>query len=1100
MTISNTTGDDEISEAEDPLLDKLVVGGFVDYKGRPSVRSKSGCWKSSAFIIGVGVGERFAYYGISSNLVSYLTGPMGQSTAAAAAFLNAWYGTASLLPILGAFVADSYSGRYATILVACVLYISGLIFLTLSASINTFKSSKCKRTANNTTCSPSELQLKVDTHLVCKLLVPINLMTKTAKNAKLKAHSSIDNLSWELGFGIPAVVMGFSLVMFLVGTPTYRFRINSDGRNPFVRISRVFVRAARNWRVASVGVLSVDEEVSATLPQESTDKFKFLDKALSAASMEDEKFCSIKDVEDAKSILRLVPIWCTTLGYSIIFAQPSTLFTKQANTMDRYLVSSFKIPAASLQQYFIGVSLIVFIPIYDRVFVPIARSITKKPSGISMLQRIRIGLFLSLVSIVFAAFVERKRLATAIEYGLVDKPNDVIPMSAWWLAPQYVLSGIADVFAMIGLQEFFYEQVPCDLKSIGLAMYLSIFGIGSLLSSFLVSFIENATKTHGQDGWFADNLNRAHLDYFYWLLTGLSVVGFTAYIYFARGDYFFKLEKMTISNTTGDNEISDAEAPLLDDLIVGGSVDYKGRPSIRSKSGCWKSSAFIVGVGVAERFAYYGISSNLISYLTGSMGQSTAAAAAFLDAWYGTAALLPILGAFVADSYTGRYRTILVSCVLYISTANNTTCSPTELQSMFFYFSLYLVALAQGGYSPCVQAFGADQFDDEDNKECKAKSSFFNWWNCFSSIGVFVPLLVLTYIQENLSWELGFGIPAVVMGFTLVMFLVGTPTYRFRINSDGRNPFVRISRVFVKAARNWRTTTLTIDEEDCSIIPQENNQFKFLDKSLSITAPDDSMGDGKCCSINDVEDAKSILRLVPIWCTTLGYSIVFAQPSTLFTKQATTMDRCFNSTFQLPAASLQQCFITGSHIIFIPLYDRVFVPIARAITKKPAGISMLQRIGIGLFLSLVSIVFAAFVEGKRLATAIEYGLVDKPNATVPMSALWLAPQYALSGIADVFTLIGLQEFFYEQVPCDLKSIGLAMYLSIFGIGSLLSSFLVSFIENATKTHGQDGWFADNLNRAHLDYFYWLLTGLSVVGFTAYIYFARSYVYRRRIST
>ncbi|KAK4483882.1 hypothetical protein RD792_011091 [Penstemon davidsonii] len=529
---------------------------------------------------------------------------------------------------------------------------------------------------------------------------------------------------------------------------------------------------------------------------------------------------------------------------------------------------------------------------------------------------------------------------------------------------------------------------------------------------------------------------------------------------------------------------------------------------------------YLLGVGVAERFAYYGISSNLISYLTGSMGQSTAAAAAFLDAWYGTASLLPILGAFVADSYSGRYRTILVSCVLYISglifltlsasfntfrssegkkTANNTTCSPTELQIMFFYFSLYLVALAQGGYTPCVQAFGADQFDDEDNKECKAKSSFFNWWNCFSSIGVFVPLLVLTYIQENLSWELGFGIPAVVMGFTLVIFLVGTPTYRFRINSDGRNPFVRISRVFVKAARNWRTT-LTIDEEDCSIIPQENNQFKFLDKSLSTTASDDSMGDGKCCSIKDVEDAKSILRLVPIWCSTLGYSIVFAQPSTLFTKQATTMDRYFISRFEIPAASLQQYFILVTLIVFIPIYDRVFVPIARAITKKPSGISMLQRIGIGLFLSLVSIVFATFVERKRLATAIEYGLVDKPNAMVPMSALWLAPQYALSGIADVFTLIGLQEFFYEQVPCDLKSIGFAMYLSIYGIGSLLSSFLVSFIENATKTHGQDGWFADNLNRAHLDYFYWLLTGLSVVGFVAYIYFVRFYVYRRRIST
>lgn len=206
------------------------------------------------------------------------------------------------------------------------------------------------------------------------------------------------------------------------------------------------------------------------------------------------------------------------------------------------------------------------------------------------------------------------------------------------------------------------------------------------------------------------------------------------------------------------------------------------------------------------------------------------------------------------------------------------------------------------------------------------------------------------------------------------------------------------------------------------------------------------------------------------------------------------------SSFEIPAASLQNYFITVSLIVFIPLYDRVFVPVARAITKKPAGISMLQRIGFGLFLSLVSIVYAAIIEKKRLATAAEYGLVDMPKATVPMSALWLAPQYVLSGLADVFAMVGLQEFFYEQVPYDLKSIGLALYFSILGIGSLMSSFMVSFIQHITSGDGKDGWFADNLNKAHIDYFYWLLSGLSAVELAAYVYFARSYVYRRKPST
>ncbi|XP_017696860.3 protein NRT1/ PTR FAMILY 5.10-like [Phoenix dactylifera] len=537
-------------------------------------------------------------------------------------------------------------------------------------------------------------------------------------------------------------------------------------------------------------------------------------------------------------------------------------------------------------------------------------------------------------------------------------------------------------------------------------------------------------------------------------------------------------------------------------------ADDAGRLNSRSATGGWTAAIFNMGVEIAERSAYFGVSSNLISYLTGPLGESMSSAATAVNVWSGVSSMLPLVGAFVADSYLGRYRTIVLASLLYLlglgmltlssmpptmnpsECTDFTACPRTQFQAGVFYFSLYVIAFAQGGHRPCVQTFGADQFDENNLEECKSKSSFFNWWNFGVHATSLVTTLALNYVQDNIGWTLGFGIPWIFMGVALTIFLLGTRFYRCHLIED-KNPFAKIWKACATLINSWQRTSIFATSTNGSteaLLPHASDRTKHSGYSQHESIDD----------AGQEEEAKGLLQLFPIWAACLTSAAVLGQSTTLFTKQASTLDRRIGTSFQVPPAALQS-FVRISLIAFIPVYDRVIVPMARNFTGLPTGITMLQRIGTGLFLSVIMMVAAALIEMKRLETARDFGLVDMPDVAIPMSMWWLLPPYVLDGIMFVLTFVGLQEFFYGQVREEMRSLGLAFYSSVLGAGELLSGFLVSVIDKVTGSRGES-WFSDNLNHAHLDYFYWLLAGLSSIQLGLFLCFAQSYVYKKKVPT
>ncbi|KAK6161235.1 hypothetical protein DH2020_004616 [Rehmannia glutinosa] len=522
-----------------------------------------------------------------------------------------------------------------------------------------------------------------------------------------------------------------------------------------------------------------------------------------------------------------------------------------------------------------------------------------------------------------------------------------------------------------------------------------------------------------------------------------------------------------------------------------GTVDLKGNPVLRSKRGGWTACSFVVVYEIFERMSYCGISANLVLYLTKKLHQGTVTASNNVTYWIGAVWMTPILGAYVADAHFGRYWTFLIASAIYFMgmclltlavsvpglrppPCNNTNASDcpkaTTLELAVFYSALYILAIGTGGTKPNISTIGADQFDDFDPKEKAQKLSFFNWWMFSIFIGILFGNTVLVYIQDNVGWALGYGIPTAGLAFAITVFLIGTPFYRHK--KPNGSPFTRMARVIVAALRKWKVT-IPQDSRELHEFHEElytkKGKFKlestttlrFLNKACVQT---DSKSPWMLCSITEVEETKQMLKMLPILFSTFLPSVMVAQSNTLFIKQGSTLDKTMGH-FKLPPASLG-AFVTVTMLSCIILYDRVFVKIVRKWTKNPRGITLLQRLGIGLVLHIFIMIIASVTERYRLNVAKKHGLVEN-GAQLPLTIFILLPQFVLMGVADACAEVAKLEFFYDQAPESMKSLGTSYYSTSIGIGNFLSSFILSTVARLTRANGHKGWILDNLNESRL---------------------------------
>ncbi|KAK8306154.1 hypothetical protein V6Z11_D03G107900 [Gossypium hirsutum] len=549
-----------------------------------------------------------------------------------------------------------------------------------------------------------------------------------------------------------------------------------------------------------------------------------------------------------------------------------------------------------------------------------------------------------------------------------------------------------------------------------------------------------------------------------------------------------------------------------------------------------KAMPYVIGNETFEKLGTTGTSNNLLVYLTTIFNMKSISATNLVNVFNGTCNLATLIGAFLSDTYFGRYTTLgfasissFLGMVLLTLTAavsklhppacnkssENGTCDgPTPWQMTFLLSGLGLMVMGAGGIRPCNLAFGADQFNPETKSGKRGITSFFNWYYFTYTFAMMVSLTIIVYVQSDVSWAWGLAIPAFMMFLSCLMFFIGTKMY-VKVKPQG-SPITSVIQVIIAAVRKrklkqpdepWISLFNHIPKASINSKLAYSDQFRFLNKAAILTPEDKINSDGsamnpwKLCSLQKVEEIKCLIRVVPIWASGIIYSVAMVQQQTYVVFQAIQSDRYLGHTgFNIPAASFGIFTMIGV-TIWIPIYDRLIVPWLQKYTKKEGGITLLQKMSIGMVLAIITMVISAIVEDRRRALALSnpIGIDSKKRSISSLSTMWLIPQLTLIGLSEAFTLIGLIEFYYKQFPENMRSIAGSFTFIGLALSSYLSSFLISVVHKISERSQTGDWLPEDLNKGKLDYFYYLVAGLEVMNLGYFIMCANWYKYKEAIS-
>ncbi|XP_006832125.1 PREDICTED: solute carrier family 15 member 1 [Chrysochloris asiatica] len=373
----------------------------------------------------------------------------------------------------------------------------------------------------------------------------------------------------------------------------------------------------------------------------------------------------------------------------------------------------------------------------------------------------------------------------------------------------------------------------------------------------------------------------------------------------------------------------------------------------RSCFGYPLSIFFIVINEFCERFSYYGMRALLILYFRRFIGWDDNLSTAIYHTFVALCYLTPILGALIADSWLGKFKTIVSLSIVYtigqavtaVSSIHDLTDANKDgtpdnisVHVALSMIGLLLIALGTGGIKPCVSAFGGDQFEEGQEKQ---RNRFFSIFYLAINAGSLLSTIITPILRVQLCgihtkqpcYPLAFGVPAALMAVSLIVFVIGSGMYKkFKPQGNIMAKVVKCVGFAIKNRFRHRSKEF----------PKREHWLDWAKEKY-----DERL----------IAQIKMVTKVMFLYIPLPMFWALFDQQGSRWTLQATAMSGKMGAIEIQP--DQMQTVNAILIVIMVPIVDAVVYPL---IAKCGFNFSSLKKMTVGMFLASMAFVVAAIVQ------------------------------------------------------------------------------------------------------------------------------------------